>query len=186
MLVLAYCAGLRVGEIVRLTLGDARFDEGVMEIRNTKFFKSRRVPLDATVVSALREYLTARRQAGGAANDASPLFWNEARASGYCRARAQEMLVDVLRRAGLKPAGGRIGPRIHDLRHAFVVHRMLEWYRQGIDPEPRLLYLATYLGHKSIHSTLVYITVTRELLQLAAERFRKHGAPRIHAEGASQ
>ena len=56
----------------------------------------------------------------------------------------------------------------------------------GIDPEPRLPYLATYLGHKSIHSTLIYITVTRELLQHAAELFRKHGAPRIHAEGASQ
>ena len=91
----------------------------------------------------------------------------------------------MLRFAGLKPERGRVGPRIHDLRHAFVVHRMLEWYEQGIDPEPRLPHLATFLGHKSIHSTLIYITVTQELLQQAAERFRRHGAASLRGEGVS-
>src|SRR5256712_7609223 len=86
------------------------------------------------------------------------------------------MLVSVLRRAGLKPATGRIGPRVHDLRHAFVVNRMLAWYREGINPQSRLPYLATYLGHKDINSTLVYLTITQELLQQASERFRVRGA----------
>ncbi len=69
-----------------------------------------------------------------------------------------------------------MGPRIHGLRHAFVVHRMLAWYRKGINPQPHLPYLATYLGHRDINSTLVYITVTYDLLQHAAERFRQLGA----------
>src|SRR3546814_6259668 len=62
------------------------------------------------------------------------------------------------------------------LRHAMVVNRILEWYRTGINPQERLPFLATYLGHRDINSTLVYITVTQELLHLANERFRTMGA----------
>jgi integrase len=184
MLVLAYCAALRIGELVRLTLGDIDDEAGILEIRNTKFFKSRKVPLHSSAMHALRVYLGSRRLAGAPTTSSAPLFWNEARQGGYSRAAAADLLINVLRSAGLKPARGRVGPRIHDLRHAFVVHRMLDWYEQGIDPELRLPHLATYLGHKSIHSTLIYITVTRELLQHAAERFRRHGAGSLRGEGA--
>src|SRR5204862_790367 len=83
----------------------------------------------------------------------------------YSRDRAGKLLVRVLRLAKLKPAPGRVGPRVHDLRHAFVAGRMLAWYREGINPQSRLPYLATYLGHKDINSTLVYLTITQELLQ---------------------
>jgi integrase len=62
------------------------------------------------------------------------------------------------------------------MRHAFVYHRMLAWYREGINPQSRLPYLATYLGHKNINSTLVYLTITQELKQYASERFRRYGA----------
>jgi len=174
MVVLAYCSGLRIGEIVTLTLGDVQLDNDVLQIRNTKFYKSRQVPLDATVSAALREYLAARRRAGGPNHTTSPLFWHEARATGYSRAGAHDLLIDVLRRAGLKPGRGRAGPRVHDMRHSFVAHRMLTWYRDGINPQGRLPYLATYLGHKDINSTLVYLTVTHELLQIASRRFRAY------------
>jgi len=56
------------------------------------------------------------------------------------------------------------------------VNRMLAWYRQGVNPQPHLPYLATYLGHKDINSTLVYLTITQELLQQASERFRVQGS----------
>jgi integrase len=91
------------------------------------------------------------------------------------------LLLQVIRKAGLKPFPGRVGPRIHDLRHAFVVNRILAWYREGVNAQARLPYLATYLGHKDIHSTLVYITVTEELMQQAAERFRSYGAHVLHS-----
>src|SRR3989475_10559579 len=70
----------------------------------------------------------------------------------------------------------RTGPRFHDLRHTFVVHRMLAWYRAGINPQERLPYLATYLGHKDVYSTLVYLTITQDLLQEAHARFHAVGA----------
>jgi integrase/recombinase XerD len=65
---------------------------------------------------------------------------------------------------------------LHDLRHSMVVNRILEWYRTGINPQDRLPFLATYLGHRDIHSILVYITVTQDLLHHANERFRVVGA----------
>lgn len=80
------------------------------------------------------------------------------------------MLTDVLRRAGVKPPRGAVGPRIHDLRHTMVGHRMRDWYKSGINPQSMLPYLATYLGHKDIRSTLVYLNIRPELLQEAGER----------------
>ncbi len=187
MIVLAYCAGLRLGELVRLNLDDVHLDAGEIAIRETKFFKSRILPLTDSVMAALREYLDARRCAGAPQEGSIGLFWHMQGSTRYSRVMAGSLLVSVLRRAGLKPEKGCVGPRIHDLRHAFVVNRMLTWYREGINPQARLPYLATYLGHKDINSTLVYLTVTQELLQQASERFRAFAAHRLHAtEGASQ
>lgn len=186
MIVLAYCAGLRLGEILRLNVGDVLWAESAIEIRNTKFYKSRRLPLAESAFSALRDYLDARRCAGGPADPASPLFWHARGKGRYSLVRAEKMLVAVLRRSGLKTGRGRTGPRIHDMRHAFVVNRMLAWYREGIDAGPRLQYLVTYLGHKSLHSTLTYLTVTQELLQHACERYRAAGgADVLHLEGGA-
>ena len=149
MLVLEYCAGLRLGEMVRLKIGDIQIEEGVIEIRETKFFKTQRLPLSTSALAALRSYMEAREKAGGPSGDDSALLWQQQDRCGYSRMTMEGCWFGVSR-AGLKRPrpSGRVGPRIHDLRHTFVVHRMTEWYRSGINPEPLLPYLATYLGHK--------------------------------------
>lgn len=172
MLVLGYCAGLRISEIVKLDVGDFHVDDRILEIRGTKFFKSRHLPLSGSVCAALCSYLDLRKQTGGPINPAAPLLWHSESVARYSYGMARTLLIPILRRAGLKPLRGRVGARIHDLRHAFVVNRMLAWYREGINPQSRLPYLATYLGHKDINSTLVYLTISQELLQEASERFR--------------
>jgi integrase len=179
-LVLAYGAGLRLGELVRLTVGDVDLEAGLLDIRESKLFKSRRLPLTASVLAALHRYLAARRHVGGASQPTSALLWNEKKGHGYKEVTLETLLTTVIRQAGLKPASGRIGPRLHDLRHTFVCHRMLQWYQGGVDVESRLPYLATYLGHKDINSTLVYLTVTQDLLHQANERFRAIGAHVLH------
>jgi integrase/recombinase XerD len=172
MLALTYCAGLRLGEMIHLSLGDIHLSDGTIEICDTKFFKSRRLPLSSSIMSALKCYLDARQQAGASSEPSSGLFWQQRTGGRYSYVSAGKLLRQVLRSAGLKATPRRTGPRIHDLRHAFVVNRMVAWYREGINPQPLLPYLATYLGHKDINSTLVYLTITQELLQLASERFR--------------
>ncbi|CAE6972785.1 Tyrosine recombinase XerC [Paraburkholderia nemoris] len=176
MLVLAYCAGLRGGEIARLVLGDVDRCELTIDIRETKFFKRRRLPLAPGVMAMLKHYLVLREQAGAPTNPESPLFWSPQRNCGYTVGGIRLVLTDVLRRAEIKPARGAVGPRIHDLRHTMVGHRMRDWYKSGVNPQSKLPYLATYLGHKDIRSTLVYLNITPELLQEAGERFRKNGA----------
>ncbi|OGA42844.1 MAG: hypothetical protein A3G24_09870 [Betaproteobacteria bacterium RIFCSPLOWO2_12_FULL_62_13] len=186
MLVLAYCAGLRMGEIVGLALGDVHLQDETIDIRETKFFKSRRLPLAPSVMEALKHYVTARQATGAPTSAESGLFWNQRCADRYSYGGVSNLLIQVLRRAGLKPTRGRVGPRIHDLRHAMVGARMRQWYRDGINPQSRLPYLATYLGHKDIKSTLVYLSITPELLQEASARFRKIGAQTLRSEGDPQ
>lgn len=177
MLLLAYCAGLRRGELARLDLGDVDLQGGTITVRQTKFFKTRILPLPDSVMGELRAYIDARSRAGASQDPRSGLFWHEQRSARYTKEAIAWLLVDVIRRAELKPPQGRTGPRLHDLRHSMVVNRILEWYRTGINPQDRLPFLATYLGHRDIHSTLVYITVTQDLLHHANERFRAVGAP---------
>jgi len=178
MLLLAYCAGLRRSELARLDLGDVDLRSGTITIRETKFFKTRILPLPDTVMAELSAYLDARRRADAPQDPQSGLFWQAQGSGRYGSAAIAWLIVDVIRRAGLKPGtgAGRTGPRLHDLRHSMVVNRMLQWYRSGINPQDRLPFLATYLGHRDINSTLVYITVTQDLLQEASERFRVVGA----------
>ena len=186
MLVLAYCAGLRGGEIARLRLGDVGLREETIDIRETKFFKHRRLPLASGVMAALKHYLSLREAAGAPTTPESPMFWSPQRSRGFCVGGVRLVLTDVLRRAGVKPARGAVGARIHDLRHSMVGHRMRDWYRSGINPQSKLPYLATYLGHKDIRSTLVYLNITPELLQEAGERFRKNGATALRAAEGSR
>ena len=160
MIVLGCCVGLRLGEIVRLDIDDVDMAAGQITVRETKFFKTRTLPLSQSVLVALGEYLVARRRAGASQVGTSGLFWHGKRAERYSYVMVEKLLVRVLRRAGVKPEKGRVGPRVHDLRHAFVVNRMLQWYRDGINPQVHLPYLATYLGHKDINSNGTYISAS--------------------------
>jgi integrase len=183
MITLAYCAGLRLGEIVSLTLGDFDVEAGQLEIRDTKFFKSRRLPLAKGVVNVLRTYLDTRAAAGAPSMPEAPMWWTPLRRQGYAYGTTEKLLISVLRGAGLKPEQGQSGPRVHDLRHTFVGHRMMQWYRDGVNPQSQLPHLSTYLGHKDIGSTLVYLNITPELLQQASERYRRFNAGALQEAG---
>jgi integrase len=98
---------------------------------------------------------------------------------------ASDTLRTLFRQAGLKPAHGRVGPRPYDLRHAFAVHRLTRWYRQGIDLQAHLPWLSTYMGHLDILGTETYLTATPELLGLASRRFRRHYT-QAHAESRTR
>ena len=86
----------------------------------------------------------------------------------------REVLQGALPELGISRIDGQRGPRLHDLRHTFAVHRLLRWYRQGVDVQSRLPALATFMGHVRPESTQVYLTITAELLQEANARFHRH------------
>ena len=99
------------------------------------------------------------------------LAWRDDAGDALPVGAASGAIRQLLRKLGLKPLRGRIGPRPYDLRHAFAVHRLTDWYRQGVDIHARLPWLSAYMGHDDVLGTEVYLTATAELMHLASERF---------------
>lgn len=166
---LLYGLGLRVGEVSRLLVGDVRFDDATLLIRDTKFYKTRLVPFGPRMGERLVRYVEQRH--GPHPDPEAPLFsFTKRGAVNECTFSLT--FHSLLPRLGLDIQPGVSSPRLHDLRRAFAVDTLLRWYRSGIDPNARLVHLATFLGHADPASTAVYLTITEELLREADQRFR--------------
>ena len=178
--VLLYTTGLRLGELQRLTLGDIVDDGGVLRVCESKFHKSRLLPLSAGACVELRNYLVRRAGASFDARPTAPLLCTRARGRmrAYSIRGLQHGLNSLLRGAGMF-ADGAHRPRVHDLRHSFAVQALARWYRQGADVQAQLPKLAMYMGHVSIESTAYYLRWTDELAALASARFAQHFANTI-------
>ena len=166
---LLYGLGLRVGEAARLKLGDVDFQRDTLFIRETKFSKSRIVPLGPNLATRLRSYIEERH--GEMRESETPLFSFTKRGCISAGSISQTFHA-LIPKLGLRQTPGMSSPRAHDLRHAFAVGTLLRWYREGIDPNCRLIHLSTFLGHVDPNSTAVYLTITEELLREADRRFR--------------
>jgi integrase/recombinase XerD len=172
LLLLLYGAGLRIGEAVSLTLADVDLDAAILHVRESKFYKSRLVPVGTDLHNVLSQHVT-RRQSDRADSDA-PLFVRRtgdrltrgAAEHAFCRLRIH---ANVLRHDG-----ARYQPRLHDLRHSAATHRLQFWYESGADVQRLLPQLATYLGHVHISGTQKYLALTPQILQQASQRFERY------------
>jgi integrase/recombinase XerD len=160
--------GMRIGEAIRLDLGDVDWDEGLLTIRDSKFDKSREVPLHPTTTDALAAYARLRDKLCPRPKDASLLV--SAAGTRLVYVTVRHTFSRLARRAGLEARSQRCRPRPHGLRHTFASTVLLEWYRAGIDVQAHLPLLSTYLGHANPSSTYWYLSAVPELLALAAER----------------
>ncbi len=166
--------GVRISEAVSLRNGDVDLKQGLLTIRRTKFAKSRQVPMHLTTVEALRQYRWARDLAGGSRDQESPFFVStHGRRPGRPLRRADaEIVFRGLRdQLGWGNRGAHHAPRIHDMRHTFVVRRILLWQAQGVDVDQSMLSLSTYVGHAMVTNTYWYLSAVPELMAVAAQRF---------------
>lgn len=163
--------GMRVGEAIRLDRHDLDLRHGVLTVRGTKFGKSRELPVHVSTVDALRSYLRRRdRLCPEPVSDAALISPAGTR---LLYTNVHLTFRELRRRAGLVARSAACRPRIHDVRHTFAVRTLLDWYREGVEVQPRLPLLSTYLGHVHPKSTYWYLTAAPELLQLAAERLER-------------
>jgi len=172
-IVLLYTTGLRRGELLRLTLGDYDPHEHTLLVRESKFHKSRLVPISADAAREMAVYIETHRTQHLPLSAETPLLWNLYQGGKpYTGGGFGQRVRALLRDAGIHTAAGRL-PRVHDFRHTFAVHALLRWYRAGVDVQVKLPSLATYMGHVSIASTQYYLQFIEPLATEASERFAK-------------
>jgi integrase len=158
-------SGLRVGEALGLAGSDVELGSGLLTVRNAKFGRERYVPLHPSTTEALRRYADQRNTLVAGPSEAFFVFGAKGRLRYSCVGVAFRALTRDL---GLRTAD--VHPRVHDLRHSFVVRTLLNWHRAGLDIGSRLALLSNYLGHTSIEGTYWYFSAVPELMALALER----------------
>lgn len=167
--------GLRVSEAVHLKYADVNMKLDMLTIRQTKFAKSRQVPHHRSTIEALQRYLYLRT-AQVEINDETPLFVNSQaryRGNGLGLREVNRVFVGLRDQLGWINRGAHAAPRIHDLRHTFIVRRVMLWHAQGVDVDQAMLALSTYVGHAAVTHTYWYLTGVPQLMAVAAAKFEE-------------
>ncbi len=166
-------SGLRPAEALALDRSDVDLRSGILAIRQTKFGKSRFVPVEESTRTALARY--AEQRDDRCPRSATEAFFVSERGTRLEISSVRRTLATISRAIGLRaPKGSRRfivrGPRLQDFRHSFATRKLISWYRAGLDVGRELPKLATYLGHVDVGHTYWYIDAVPELLQLATQR----------------
>jgi integrase len=165
--------GLRISEALHLLDSDVDLKAGILAIRQTKFAKSRYVPLHPSTVEVLKQYRSRRNIHIHVTEDTPFFISTRGRLLGHRldSRQVRRVFIKLRDQLGWINRGAHHGPRIHDLRHTFIVHRILLWQVQGMDVDQQMLALSTYVGHAMVTNTYWYLTGIPELMAGAANRF---------------
>jgi site-specific recombinase XerD len=181
ILLTLYGTGIRIGEALSLTLADVDLDLKLLTIRDTKFYKTRLVPIGPKLTDKLCAYKNKRTRLLPCPLGKNSIFFANRNGKRVNHGWADQTFRKLRKYADIhREAGSRYQPRIHDIRHTFAVHRLVSWYRQGADVQRLLPKLSTYLGHVSIAATQRYLTMTPELLSEANQRFERYALSEVN------
>jgi integrase len=166
-------AGLRLAEAIHLLDSDVDLKSGMLMVRQTKFAKSRQLPLHPSTVEALLRYRRLRNRHIVATPETPFFVASRGKLLGQgLRERSVDRIFASLRdQLGWTNRGAHDAPRIHDLRHTFAVRRVMLWHEHGTDIDQAMLALSTYMGHAKISNTYWYLTAVPELMAVAAGKF---------------
>jgi integrase len=164
-------SGMRLGEVIRLELQDVDLERGVLTVRDSKFGKSRLVPIQASTVAVLSLYRDRREQL--LLGRKQLRFFVSGRGTPLVPSCIHRTFYALLAQTGLFSTGTVHRPRLHDMRHRFAVQTLLRWYRTGDDVERRLPELSTYLGHVCVENTYWYLSAYPELMGHAVDRLER-------------
>lgn len=167
--------GLRVSEAIHLRDADVDLKRAVLTIRQTKFAKSRQLPIHPSTAKALARYRKQRERHLATTPGMPFLIGSRGRRLGLPlgERQAHRVFVSLRNRLRWVNRSARDAPRLHDLRHTFAVRRLMRWYADGTQVEPMMLALSTYLGHAEIYYTYWYLTAVPELIALAGGKFEQ-------------
>jgi len=160
---LLYGCGFRLSEVLNLKVRDVDLQQGVITVRQGKFGKDRLVPPSMEMVERLRIYAEELEKRTMPRREPDAYFFPSARQAAWGCTTIYHLYRKALLQCGIPHGGRGKGPRVHDLRHTFAVHRLLQWYEEGVDLNAKLPFLVAYLGHKDFTGTQKYLHLTAEL-----------------------
>lgn len=173
-IVLLYTTGMRIGELAKLKIEDYNHTDKTLLIRETKFYKSRIIPLSNDASSCLDSYLEERIHLGIEIHGGSALIKNCLRKNiFYNPGTLSNQIISLMKNLHIE-TNLRKSPRVHDFRHTFAIHRILQWYKDGFDINSKLIYLTIYMGHSGIQSTEHYLRDAGKLTSVAVGLFGKN------------
>ncbi len=160
---LLYHCGFRLSEVLTLRVRDVDLQQGVFTVRQGKFNKDRLVPPSIEMVERLRIYTEKIKNRSLTKRTSNEYFFPSLQQSAWHNSSIYHLYRKLLMQSGIPHGGRGKGPRLHDLRHTFAVHRLLRWYEEGADLNAKLPFLVAYLGHKDFTGTQKYLHLTAEL-----------------------
>lgn len=163
--------GLRISEAVSIKSENVDLRECVLTICESKFKKSRIVPIHTSTRNKLKKYAIKRDYL--LKGFSAPTFFVSDIGSTLTVHTVRSTFRIISRQIGLRGPSDSFGPRLHDMRHRFAVNTLINWYRSGLDVERNISKLSTYLGHAHVEDTYWYLSAVPELLALAGNRFEK-------------
>lgn len=163
--------GMRICEPIHLDQKDVDLEQGMLTIHQSKFEKSRLVAIHPSTRRVLQAYKQRRDRIFP--NPYDPSFFISDRGTRLTDCIVRRTFIKLSLQIGLRCPGDSHGPRLHDFRHRFAVHTLLNWYRTGVNIEQQMPKLAAYLGHTHINDTYWYLSAIPELMKLATMRLRE-------------
>ena len=173
---LLYGCGFRLSEVLMLKVRDVDLQQGVITVRQGKFGKDRLVPPAVDLVERLHRYSDEMGRRTIPKQTADAFFFPSAQGRPWHVSSIYHLYRKVLLQCDIPHGGRGKGPRVHDIRHTFAVHRLLQWYEQGADLNAKLPFLVAYLGHQDFTGTQKYLHLTAELFpELTARMNQQFG-----------
>ncbi len=174
LLLLLWGTGLRISEALQLTVADVDLLSDLLTIRDTKFFKTRFVPIDPELSKVLSRYAKTQKRRTPPDGE-SPFFFSTREGTSLSLSSVERYFRKLCKSVGVvRKDGARYQPRLHDIRHAFATNRVLSWYQNGENVQVLLPSLSTYLGHATLAATQRYLTAIPEVLREACNRFEEY------------
>lgn len=169
-----YACGLRLSEGLNIRLCDVDFEKKTILILESKFRKSRILPFGSQLETVLRNYRDKRIKYLPLPQKDKSYFFVSRNGNRFSKNHVSHMFERVRKLANIYIPTRDQQPRLHDLRHTYAVHKLTEWYEQGENVQDLIYNLSTYLGHKDLEDTKVYLSMTKDFLQIVSNKFEQY------------
>lgn len=150
MIKILYQTGMRIGEVLNLEID--HYKDGYFQLIDTKNNEERLIVLSASLNKLINNYI----------NKFNYKFMSNNKLFQTSESTILKYFNKVLKLSNITKTDK--GPRLHDLRHTFVVHLIEKWVKEESDVNVLLPILETHMGHKSLKALSYYFHLNHDLL----------------------